>query len=56
MRIMMNCLNGLPMIKKDIVSSKNPSLNNNFKDKKKELWLLMLEFLRKLWKPELERK
>ena len=55
-RITINYLNGSLMIRKDIVSNKNPSLKKNFRGKKKESWPSMPECLRKSWRPELERK
>ncbi len=55
-KIMMNYPNGSLKIKRNIISKKLQSQNNNLPNKKKDLWQLMQEFLKRSCKPKLERK
>lgn len=55
-KIMINYLNGSHKIKKNIIIKNNLLLNKNFYNKRKDLWLLMLEYPKKSCKPKLEKR
>ena len=55
-KTMINYPNGLHKIKRNITSKNNLLLKNNSIKKNKDLWLLMQEYPRKLWKLKSERK
>jgi len=51
-----SCQNGLLMIKKNIIIKNHQSLRNSIINRNRDLWLLMPEFPKRLWRPKLGEK